>query len=179
VVLATYLSNLIIDVTKIYEEGPYAAYRRIAGLVLLWANPGVFGFWVGFRLRNLRLRSRTIPLGAIVGLTATIITLSHDLVLTGLMTEILNHPEFLLNRWRFVITALSFRPIIRIWLPSWLLFVSAAMVGNAWQRSHIQRSSGTPPDWTTRQQAILGWSGTIISALISLIGTIITVWSGA
>jgi hypothetical protein len=76
-----------------------------------------------------------------------------------------------------------------IGLPSWLLFVSASLIGNAWQRRRTGRVSGTTPvspasraaqgaaqqprkDLTPAQQAILGWGGAIISALITFVGTI-------
>jgi hypothetical protein len=82
-----------------------------------------------------------------------------------------------------------------IYFPSWLLYVSAALIGNAWRRRRTGRISGTTPaspvsrvtqgagqqtrkDLTPVQQAMLGWGGTIISAIISLVGTIITVSSG-
>jgi hypothetical protein len=76
-----------------------------------------------------------------------------------------------------------------VFFPAWLLFVSASLLGNTWQRRRIGRISGTTPaspasrttqgagqqprkDLTPAQQAILGWGGAIISALITLVGII-------
>jgi hypothetical protein len=76
-----------------------------------------------------------------------------------------------------------------VFFPAWLLFVSASLLGNTWQRRHIGRISGTTPpspmsrarqgaaqqprkDLTPTQQAMLAWGGAIISALITLAGTV-------
>ena len=74
-------------------------------------------------------------------------------------------------------------------IPDWLLYVSGALIGNAVQRLLTGRRSGTTPAsplsrttsastgsrkaWTPRQQALLGFVGTIIAALISLFGSIL------
>jgi hypothetical protein len=36
-------------------------------LAIAWPSPGIFGFWVGYRKRDLRLWSQVLPLGALVG----------------------------------------------------------------------------------------------------------------
>jgi len=81
------------------------------------------------------------------------------------------------------------RQLLFLALPAWLVYVSGALIGNAWQRRRTRRISGTTPtspisratqgaaqqprkDLTPTQQAMLGWGGAIISALITLVGTI-------
>jgi len=145
-----------------------------------WAPPGIFGFWVGYRKSNLRLWSQVLPLAALVGAVAWL----------GLSSA--GHSTFL---YAHLLSAFNLIPLALVFFPAWLLFVSASLVGNTWQRRRIGRISGTTPaspvsrstqgaaqqprkDLTPAQQAMLGWGGTIISALITLVGTIIAVRSG-
>jgi hypothetical protein len=145
-----------------------------------WAPPGIFGFWVGYRKSNLRLWSQVLPLAALVGAVAWL----------GLSSA--RHSTFL---YAHLFSAFNLIPLALVFFPAWLLFVSASLVGNTWQRRRIGRISGTTPaspvsrstqgaaqqprkDLTPAQQAMLGWGGTIISALITLVGTIIAVRSG-
>jgi hypothetical protein len=147
---------------------------RIRGPVLfavLWTPPGIFGFWVGFRRRNLRLGSQIIPVGVLVAVVA------------ALAARILGFIQF------------YYWDPVALFLGVGLIYVSGALLGNAWQRRRTRRISGTTPaspvsrttqgaaqqhrrDLTPAQQAMLGWGGAIISALITLVGTIIAVRSG-
>ena len=146
---------------------------RISGPVLfavLWTPSGIFGFWVGFRRRNLRLGSQIIPVGTLVA------------VIAALATRILGFIPFYWDP-------------VALFFGVGLIYVSGALLGNAWQRRRTRRISGTTPaspvsrttqgaaqqhrrDLTPAQQAMLGWGGAIISALITLVGTIIAVRSG-
>jgi hypothetical protein len=145
----------------------------------VWAPPGIFGFWVGVRQTRIRLWSQIIPFGLLVGVIVGI-----SLIFTLLVSL-----NFDISRMGF-----DFWGLFMLTIPPWLLFVSGSFIGNAWQRRRIGRISGTTPaspvsrttqgagqqprkDLTPAQQAMLGWGGAIISALITLIGTIITVRS--
>jgi len=155
---------------------------------IAWTPPGFFGFWVGYRKRNLRLWSQVLPLGALVGGVAF---LGLERGIFGLERGIYGSFSFAYLKDTFYLV----RILAMVFFPAWLLFVSASLLGNTWQRRRIGRISGTTPaspvsrttqgagqqprrDLTPAQQAMLGWGGTIISALITLVGTIITVRSG-
>ena len=105
----------------------------------LWAIPGVFGFWVGFRQRYSHLWSRIIPIGALlalmVGLGAGI---PYEV---WLIQSKVAAPEN--NISDFLLLVLGFG--IFLGLPEWLLFVSAYLIGHARQRRRIGRISGTTP----------------------------------
>lgn len=148
----------------------------------LWAIPGVFGFWVGFRQKYSRLYSRIIPIGGLLALTVGL-GLGTAYAVWLRQQPLASHGnagEFLLG-----VVAYSFG----FGLPAWLVFVSGYLIGNAWQRRRIRRISGTTPasplslagqgserqprkDLTPTQQAVLGWGGTIIGALINLFATL-------
>jgi hypothetical protein len=144
-------------------------------LAIAWSPPGFFGFWVAYRKRNLRLWSQVLPLGALVG---------------GVAWLGLERGDYASFSWA------AGPYLLVVFFPAWLLFVSASLLGNTWQRRRIGRISGTTPaspvsrtrqraaqqprkDLTPAQQAMLGWGGTIISALITLVGTIIAVRGGS
>jgi len=143
---------------------PYQYFYPIFG-ALTFSPPGIFGFWVGYRRRNLRLLSQIVPLGALVGGV-------------GYLGLKLAEPQVP----RVASLYLELFPV-------WLLFVSASLLGNTWQRRRVGRISGSTPaspvfrttqgnaqqprkDLTPTQQAMLGWGGAIISALITLVATI-------
>jgi hypothetical protein len=145
---------------------------------ILWLPPSVFGFWVGLKVRNPSLRRRIIPFGVLVG----------ALTVVGVVLYVI---------WVEHLSVGSLKNILilagGVFIPPWLLYVSGVLIGNAWQRRRTGRISGSTPtspiarttstslrrreDWTPRKQAILGWSGTIIAAILSLLGTIITALS--
>ena len=157
----------------------------IASLVVLSAIPTVFGFWVGFRQRN--------PRSASFGLLASLAVLL-SLLCSAVFSSVLSGNEFIRPLLGEGFTLLLIFAVIVLFFgyPPWLAFVSGSAIGNAWQRRRMLRMVGirsTAPvsrgatqgagqqprkGMTPAQQAILGWGGAIISALITLVGTIIT-----
>jgi hypothetical protein len=142
----------------------------IVGLVVLvWLPPGLFGSWVGLRSRNPRFSSQAIPFGLLVGLAGLLGRLGW---LVAFGTEEFNrsavgggpHPEY----WSgFVFGG---------FLPACLSYVSGFLLGNAWQRRRAGRLPDAIPasqaptmNWSPKHQAILGFAGTIIAALIGLL----------
>jgi hypothetical protein len=134
---------------------------------------GVFGLWVGFRRGHPRFRSQVIPFGVLVGVAVV-------------LGDPATRP---LGSWVHVYEAHRvgyFAEYLSGYLAStlvagWLFYVSGALIGSAWQRRRTARLFGTTPAslgsrtaWTPRQQAFLGFVGTVIAALISLSGTIIS-----
>ena len=139
----------------------------VANVVLVWFPPGVFGLWVGLRRMNPRFKSQVIPFGLLVGLAVALGRIGQ-LVAVG--TDYFSGGADL-GYW------VSF--IVGPALPGWLFYVSGVLVGNAWQRRRTRQLSDSIPaspesstSWSPRQQAILGFVGTVIAALISLMGTI-------
>jgi hypothetical protein len=148
----------------------------VANVVLVWFPPGALGFWVGLRRRNPRFKSQVIPLGLLVGLA---VSLGRVGQLVAVGTAYWGGGSDMYY-WSAFIVAPA--------LTGWLFYVSGVLVGNAWQRRRTGRLSGTTPastmpgvnlastgsrtPFTPRQQAILGFAGTVIAALISLMGTI-------
>ena len=170
-------ANLIAD----YTIPTLALYVILLGAA--WAVTGAFGFWVGFRQRIRRFWPQIISIGAVVGAVAGLGVIAYLVGVRGLRVDLIGNQVTILGL------------VVLYALPAWLLFVSASLLGNTWQRRRIGRISGTTPaspvsrtrqgagqqprkDLTPAQQAMLGWGGTIISALITLVGTIIAVRSG-
>jgi hypothetical protein len=159
--------------------GNFPAISVIGVLMGMSVIPGVFGFWVGFRQRNPQL-----TLYAALPSLAILLTTFYYIIRSsgwGTLNPLADPETSLL---------VIFLLIFFYGFPPWLLFVSGTSIGNAWQRrrmarisrsipaspvSHTTPSSGQQPrkDLTPTQQAILGWGGAIIAALISLGGTII------
>jgi hypothetical protein len=130
---AGFLSTLLVDF-----ETPLLVGLLIL-VVTLWAPPGIFGFWVGYRKRNLRLWSQALPLGALVAAVAALgLELERRLELEphGIVPGAYFHH---LNQ-----LYLMFSPEF-MFPPAWLLFVSASLLGNTRQRRRIGRISGTTP----------------------------------
>jgi hypothetical protein len=135
--------------------------------------PSVFGFWVGFRQRNPRLRSGVIRIGALVGVAFFLGLLGDEIrwhLVRGesLVEAFAGFGSLPLWIWAIVVPVTVF--------PSWLLYVSGALIGNAWQRHRSGRMPGTPSitEWTPRKQAFLGFAGTVVGAAISVIGALLT-----
>jgi hypothetical protein len=155
----------------------------------IWLPSGIFGLWVGYRMRSLRLL-RIITLGALVGIVSWLGWVGvNDIVRIYVLRTRLDH-DYL--SW----LSLYGKPFSLSFFPACMFYVFASLIGNAWQRRRIGRISGTTPaspvsrttqgagqqprrDLTPAQQAMLGWGGTIISALLSLLGVIITVRGGS
>lgn len=141
--------------------------------------PGVFGYWVGLRLRKLSFWRHLAPMGG--------------LLLAGVFVG-----SWLL--WKYVVwitgwlfgfgtAGLSVGPslarnpslfgILLVISPA-ALYSFAALLGNAMQRRKREQLSEAGPSesrWSPRQQAFVGLAGTVISAVIGLIGTMLTVMS--
>ena len=139
----------------------------VANVVLVWFAPAVFGFWVGLRRVNPRFESQVIPFGLLVGLAVSIGRVGQ-LIAVG--TDYFRGGSDI-NYWAGFLIGPA--------LSGWLFYVSGVLVGNAWQRRRTRRLSATissSPEpttgWTPRRQAILGFTGAVIAALISLMGTI-------
>jgi hypothetical protein len=137
----------------------------------------VFGLWVGFRRRHPRFRSQIIPFGILVGLAIAL----GDTATSPLREWVSAYERFSVADFAAYLAGYITSTI----LAGWLFYVSGALIGSAWQRRRTERLSGTAPAvpmpsanlaspgsrtaWTPRQQAILGFVGTIIAALISLL----------
>ena len=183
--LAGFLTALVIEATILPSSIPTFEFVLVMIAIIAvtaWLPTTMFGLWIGYRNRHLRLWSQVLPLGVLVG---GVTFIGSMVPVVGLSVDLLpllfrfNSPEFL-----------------EIGFPACLLFVSTSFIGNAWQRRRIGRISGTTPgspvarstqgasqrpskDLTPAQQAMLGWGGGIIGALITLIGTIIAARSGS
>jgi hypothetical protein len=151
--------------------------------------PGVFGFAFGYSVRGLRplpahlagLAIGTLGFGVICAVTVNFIQTNRSIaeaVSEG------GHPE----NW--------FIPAIAT-LTTAMFYMSSTFIGRAWRRqqagepSRISPSAGeasdqpqTPrqkasvghsePNWTPRQQAMVGLIGTIAAALIGLLGVLLS-----
>jgi len=157
-------------------------------LMQTYLPPGIFGLWVGYRRRDPRFLSQTIPFGALIGI---VVWLGYNFGLaidrfnaTGLVDALVVEMKYFFPQ-----------DLIYVGCAAWLFYVSAYLIGHARQRQRTGRISGTTPaspvsraaqgpaqrprkDLTPAQQAILGWGGAIISAVITLVGTIISTRSG-
>jgi len=157
-------------------------------LMQTYLPPGIFGLWVGYRRRDPRFLSQTIPFGALVGI---VVWLGYNFGLaidqfndTGLVDALVAEMKYFFPQ-----------DLIYLGCAAWLFYVSAYLIGHARQRRRTGRISGATPaspvsraaqgpaqrprkDLTPAQQAILGWGGAIISALITLVGTIVSTRSG-
>jgi excisionase family DNA binding protein len=154
----------------------------------IWLPSGIFGLWVGYRMRSLRLL-QIITLGALVGIVSWLGWVGvNDIVRTYVWRTYLHQDYQPLSD--------LVEPFYLSFVPACMFYVFASLIGNAWQRRRIGRISGTTPaspvsrtrqraaqqprkDLTPAQQAMVGWGGTIISALLSLLGVIITVRGGS
>lgn len=188
-IIAVYLATFFPSAayfTAIIRGGYYHPIPLLPLWVILLgaagAVTGAFGFWVGFRQRITRFWPQITFIGAVVGAVAWLGDIAYLVGVRGILRA--TYPV---------------DPIIAILgglyaLPAWLLYASGLLIGNAGQRRRTGRISGTTPaspvsratqgatqprkDMTPAQQAMLGWGGAIISALITLVGTLITVRNG-
>jgi hypothetical protein len=147
-------------------------------VLLVWASPGIFGLYVGLKRRNLSLWRHLVPIGAIAGAAAALTAAP------GLADD----PSIRGGELPVLVTGLIFFPYV-------LFYVSGATIGRALQRRTAGAFADLPPDteappssprqrapgdrWSPRRQAILGFAGTVVAALISFIGTLVTVLAGS
>ena len=142
----------------------------VATVVVAWSLPGLFGFWVGLRRRSPSLRLQTISFGLLVGLA---VSLGRVAQLVAIGTDYFGGGSDMYYWSGFLVFPA---------LPGWLFYVSGVLVGNARQRQRTGRVPGTVPassepttGWTPRKQAYLGFAGTIIAALISLLSSSLSI----
>jgi len=150
----------------------------LAMVSLLWASPGIIGFWVGLKHRNPRLWRHLVPIGTAVGATAVVAVVPQSL------DDIRNPSGGFAGPGDFaqVITVLVF-------IPALILYMSGAIIGRSFQRRtaltldtealpSAPRLSAPGDGWSPKRQAILGFSGTVVAALISVIGQLVIAGSG-
>jgi len=163
-----------------YNPGSFLEYLSLSLLILpLVVIPAFFGFRLGRKVRSRRLWRHLVAVGALI-------VLGNFLVFNvALALELLT----ILGTFSFqnVFMTLELEGRIVMSVTPGLVYISAAVLGNAIQRQHRerlveQRPVGFPPEsaaaaqrWTSQQQAIVGLAVTILSALTGLIGTILTV----
>jgi len=159
---------------------------RPVGVTAALVPPSIFGFWVGFRQKDLRLWPRVIRFGVLVGV-------ADSLGVVGFMIGLLLALRLFIGSLPADEVA-NFLPsafyIVAPFFSGWLLYVSGTLIGNALQRLRTGLMSGTTPvsplsrttpaspeshtNWTPRKQAMLGLAGSVIAALIGLIGNLLT-----
>lgn len=139
--------------------GSLPQYSVAILLLPLVVIPAFFGYRLGRKVRSRRFGLHLVAIGALI----------------------------VLGNFLLVIGPLDVESGILFSVTPGLVYISAAVWGNAIQRRNRerqmeQRPAGLPPEsaaaaqrWTPQQQAIVGLAGTILSALIGLIGTILTV----
>jgi hypothetical protein len=159
-----------ISSTYLYEHVSAFLGTDIAAIVklsLFWAVPGIFGFWVGLKRKTLSLVRHLVPVGAIAGILGTFAALP----------ETAGGPN--------AAPGLA----VGVFVPTLVFYVSGAIIGRAVQRRtagaypSLVPDAETPPStsrlstpgdrWSPRKQAILGFAGTVIAALLSLFAQVI------
>jgi hypothetical protein len=162
-----------------YLTGGVLRAEMVLAIVML-GLPSSMGVWVGLRQRYVRVWRRVVPFGALLGVAfvSTLVFYAPDLAWSDLF-----HYKGIVA-FRYV----AFLSAIYVVAPC-LLYVSGVLIGNAVQRRVTGRRSGTIPasplsrttsaatgsgtGWTPRQQAILGFVGTVVAALLGLFGSVI------
>jgi hypothetical protein len=137
----------------------WLGYVVAGSAALAWVVfPAVFGFRLGHKLRSLRFWRNVAPGAALLAFVSLI---AGGLLVGGAAVFLAGIPS--------------------------IVYIFAAVLGNALRRRKREklveeRPSEFPPEaapgpkgWTPRQQALVGFAGTTISALIGLISTILTV----
>ena len=167
--LTTFVSFLVPVLVFLATNSNAVAFivAIVANVVLVWLPSAAFGLWVGLRRMNPHFWSRAIPFGLLVGLAASLGRVGQ---LFAVGTHFFGGGSDMYYWSGFIVGPA---------LPGWLFYVSGVLVGNAWQRRRTRQLSGFIPaspepstSWTPRQQAILGFAGTVIAAVISLMGAI-------
>src|SRR5215208_6936947 len=174
--------------TDNYIDVSYWPLLLAFGIFLGALLPGVFGFAFGFSVRGLRplpAHLAGLAIGTFVFGMICLFTVKGIVTYAGSIAEALElRPETV------------FIPAIAT-LSTAMFFMSTAFIGHARRRqqagepSRISPSAGeasdqpqTPrqqagvehsePNWTPRQQAIVGLIGTIVAALIGLLGVLLS-----
>jgi len=141
----------------------------------VWVLPGIFGFWVGLKRQNLSLWRELVPVGVVV---ATI------MLLVAIVVTWLTYGQG--AGWWGTLVGI----VILEFVPTLIFYVSGATIGRSLQRRTAARYARLTPDteaapsaprsttpgdsWSPRKQALLGFVGTVIAALISLFASILT-----
>src|SRR5215208_5608136 len=144
---------------------------EVSILGLAFAFPASFGFWVGLKRRNLSLWRNLVPMGLIAGAIGPGITFA---VRPGLWAQ-----SFLFLGKLSLVDVLFVMFVL--FIPA-LFFISGAIIGRALQRRTAGAYASLTPDiedpssaprpttpgdgWSPRKQAILGFAGTLIAALL-------------
>jgi hypothetical protein len=139
-----------------------------------WIVPGIFGFWVGLKRRNLSLWRDLVPSGTVVAAIMVLVAI----VVTGLAYELVPNTNDLIGM------------VVLGPIPTLIFYVSGATIGRALQRGTAGTYARLTPDteaapsaprpttpgdsWSPRKQAILGFSGTLIAAILSLFAQVIS-----
>ena len=164
-----------------YYPGTFLDYLSLGLLILpVLVIPTFFGFRLGRKGRSVMFWRHLVPIGALIGL-GSFLAVGVAEALEELPT--IQAAFFFHNFWVYF----NVEGALVLSSTTALVYISAAVLGNAIQRQNRerlveQRPAGFPPEsasaaqrWTPQQQAIVGLAGTILSALIGLIGTILTV----
>jgi hypothetical protein len=132
---------------------------------LWWGVPSICGFWVGLKSKTVRIWTQLLPMGALAGIAGAVASVPSVEIYSWQDIYGWQGELFQLTLWSFI--------------PSTLLFVSGALIGKARQRRATATRTGITPrakehgaDWTPQRQAMIGLAGTVLAALISLLGTI-------
>jgi excisionase family DNA binding protein len=161
-------------------ELPYWAYALIAIGLLLWLFPGLLGLWIGLKRRRAGGWVRSLPQAILRGIAAAIVILlgsESGWIAPAAFFEAYEPPP---SRLEDVVVSTLFI------LAGTLLYVSGEIIGDAWQRRRAEKAQGealtrsaSENTLSPRSQAMLGFAGTIISAILGLTGTVITtLWGG-
>ena len=184
-VLPTYVVGLLLT-CAVAAYGPYVALNITGGEALGWLGLGIiaslfFGIYAGIRDGRRFVFARF----QYVGLITAIVT-AMALFLTSLwIVSYLWRPPPEGGALRWVIEDTLF-PTGAVFVTTWLLFVSGALLGTALQvwtseREQVGRdgsiqgsSEGSSASTSgVKTQVWLGFAGTVLAALIALIGNVI------
>jgi hypothetical protein len=132
---------------------------------LLLALPGVFGYWVGWKLKNLRFWRHIVPMVMLL-IAGGYVGFELSYTMGAMSLELGLEPSF-------------FDGFLWVFSPA-ALYSFAVLLGNARQRRHSAQlmedgSSRESESAAPGQQEIVGLIGTIISALSSVVGLIVAV----
>jgi hypothetical protein len=179
--LASTVGYFLSSLVPGYTPGTFLEYVYASLVILpLVVIPAFFGFRLGRKVRSRHFWQLLVAVGALI-------VLGNFLVYNGVQALQLLMLQAVFFFHNFFTAFFNVEASIVFSLTPGLVYISAAILGNAIQRRNRerlmeQRPAGLPPEsaaaaqrWTPQQQAIVGLAGTILSALIGLIGTILTV----